>query len=161
MPDPEELPDLPAEDEALEEHFGEDVSPTGPPEEEVPGAEGPSDPGGAPEDEGVPDLQDGSPEQQLANDPQQQPVPGDAPTAPTRDPATAAELAEGGSLDERLAEEQPEEDADSALTESNAASGQLYEEAEPAPPRRQDIHAEEEAAEGLSAEEEAVRTVDE
>jgi hypothetical protein len=35
------------------------------------------DPASPLEDEGIPDLQDGTPQQQWANDPQQHPVPGE------------------------------------------------------------------------------------
>lgn len=139
---------------------------------EGPGA--PSDPGRAPEEEGVPDLQDGTPEQQQANDPQQQPVPGDTPTAVTQDPPTPTEMREGQSLEERLTEEEPEPDTAQALrgqadpsTGDSPASdtatvdgrtGLLHDGSESAPFRHQDIFAEEADAEGLSAEEEAVRT---
>lgn len=135
----------------------------------------PSDPGGAPEDEGVPDLQAGTPAQQRANDPQQEPVPGDTPTAVTQNPPTPAEMREGGSLDDRLAEEEPdtgpapggEEDpttGDSPASEAaapEAGTGQLHDERESAPFRDQDVFGEGAAAEGLSAEEDAVRTRDE
>lgn len=122
----------------------------------------PHDPGVDPEDEGIPDLQDGTPEQQQASDPQQESVPGDTPTAPTRRAPTPAELHEGASLDERLAEEEPE--AELSWPQAPASSertGRLYEEAEPRPPRRQDVHAQEFEQQGLSAEEEAVRAREE
>lgn len=70
------------------------------------------DPGVAPEDEGIPDLQDGTPEQQRAEDPEQMPVPGDVPVAADRYGVTAAEQAAGESLDDRLAQEVPEEQVD-------------------------------------------------
>lgn len=120
----------------------------------------PSDPAGDPEDEGVPDLQDGTPEQQRANDPQQQPVPGDTPTAATRKALTPNELHEGEPLDERLAEEEPEDDTVSE--EPDPSTGLLEREPERAPPRHQDLHARETDSQGgLSGEEEAVRTVNE
>ncbi|MDJ1133023.1 hypothetical protein [Streptomyces iconiensis] len=119
----------------------------------------PPDPGANPEDEGIPDLQDGTPEQQWASDPQQQPVPGDSPTAVTRAAPTPNEMREGESMDERLAQEEPEPETVSG--EPSAASGRLATEPEPAPPRRQDIHSRETGGNGLSGEEEAVRTVDE
>ncbi|WP_326686475.1 DUF5709 domain-containing protein [Streptomyces sp. NBC_01795] len=122
----------------------------------------PSDPGGDPEDEGIPDLQDGTPEQQRSSDPQQQPVPGDSPTAPTLAAPTPAELREGESLDERLAEEAPEETvADAVSGPPSEPAGRLHEDVEPMPPRRQDVYARETGVGGLSAEEEAVREVDE
>ncbi|GAA2612646.1 DUF5709 domain-containing protein [Streptomyces axinellae] len=124
---------------------------------------GPSDPGGDPEDEGIPDLQDGSPEQERASDPQQQPVPGDSPTAPTLAAPTPEELREGESLDERLAEEEPEETvADAVSGPPEEGAGRLHEDVEPMPPRRQDVYAREAGAGGgLSAEEEAIREVEE
>lgn len=158
-------------------------------------ARGPHDPGGSPEAEGIPDLQDGTPEQQRASDPQQAPVPGDSPTAATRSAPTPEEMREGASWDQRLAEEEPEQPQEQEPgpygpawgrtgelppeepgagrdnpeldapepgdATADELSGLLYEEAEPAPPRRQDVHAEEAAAEGPAAEEEAVRTRDE
>ncbi|MCD0483654.1 hypothetical protein LO771_14930 [Streptacidiphilus sp. ASG 303] len=66
------------------------------------------DPATAPEAEGIPDLQDGTPEQQRAEDPQVMSVPGDAPTAVESFGTTAAEQQEGESLDDRLAQEEPD-----------------------------------------------------
>ncbi|MGW8376955.1 hypothetical protein [Streptomyces sp. ODS28] len=101
-------------------------------------------------------------------------MPGDAPTAATRQAPTPAEMREGQPLDERLAEEEPEdapapggldsgsgEPAGPERTdpERTGPAGELYEGPEAAPPRRQDVHAEAEGGSaGLSAEEEAVRT---
>lgn len=159
-------------DEEPSQGLGEDLS------QEAAMREGlgePSDPGGAPEDEGIPDLQEGTPAQQRANDPQQEPVPGDTPTAVTQNPPTPAEMREGESLDERLAEEEPdtgsvppgEEDpatgdspaSDAAVPETG--TGRLLDERESAPFRDQDVFGEGVGTEGLSAEEEAVRTRDE
>lgn len=60
------------------------------------------------EDEGIPDLQDGTPEQQWSRDPQELPVPGDEPVALDEYGTTAEEQAEGEPLDARLARERPE-----------------------------------------------------
>lgn len=132
----------------------------------------PGDPGADPEDQGIPDLQDGTPQQERASDPQQESVPGDLPTAGTRAAPTPAESREGESLDERLAQQEPEADPRAAAEPGagrdigtpgvpSETSGRLYEEAEAMPPRRQDIHAEETGSNGLSAEEEATRTLSE
>jgi hypothetical protein len=61
------------------------------------------------EDEGIPDLQDGTPQQQWAVDPQQAPLPGDRPIAIDDFGTTAEEQREGESLTGRLAREVPEE----------------------------------------------------
>lgn len=60
------------------------------------------------EEEGIPDLQDGTPEQQWSSDPQEAPIPGDAPAAAGAWGTTAAEQSQGESLDARLAQEEPE-----------------------------------------------------
>lgn len=60
------------------------------------------------EDEGIPDLQDGTPGQQQAVDPQQAPLPGDHPVAVDEYGTTAEEQAGGERLDGRVAREQPE-----------------------------------------------------
>lgn len=60
------------------------------------------------EDEGIPDLQSGAPEQQWAVDPQEEPVPGDQPVAVDDFGTTPQEQYEGESLDGRLAREQPD-----------------------------------------------------
>lgn len=61
------------------------------------------------EDEGIPDLQDGTPEQEQAVDPQRIPVPGERPQAVDDFGTTADEQAEGESLDLRTDREVPEE----------------------------------------------------
>ncbi|GGS74862.1 hypothetical protein GCM10010156_37080 [Planobispora rosea] len=61
------------------------------------------------EDEGIPDLQDGSPEQRWAVDPQEAPVPGDRPMAVDDFGTTVDEQIQGESLEGRLAREIPEE----------------------------------------------------
>lgn len=69
------------------------------------------DPGSRFEDEGIPDLQDGTPQQQWAVDPQEAPLPGDRPVAAEDFGTTAGEQIEGEPLDGRLAREEPEEQA--------------------------------------------------
>jgi Family of unknown function (DUF5709) len=66
------------------------------------------DPASSPEDEGIPDLQDGTPQQQWASDPQEQPVPGDEPMAVDEYGTTAEEQHEPEPLSGRLAREEPE-----------------------------------------------------
>jgi hypothetical protein len=61
------------------------------------------------EDEGIPDLQDGTPEQQWAVDPQEAPLPGDSPTAVDDYGTTIDEQIQGEPLDSRLSREVPEE----------------------------------------------------
>ncbi|WP_395111054.1 DUF5709 domain-containing protein [Actinomadura sp. SCN-SB] len=63
---------------------------------------------GTPEDEGIPDLQDGSPEQYWAEDPQEQAVPGDDPAALDDYGMTGTEMHTGEPLDGRLRREQPD-----------------------------------------------------
>jgi Family of unknown function (DUF5709) len=60
------------------------------------------------EDEGVPDLQDGTPEQQWMRDPQEAPLPGDMPLAVDDWGTTAAEQRGNEPLDRRLSREEPE-----------------------------------------------------
>jgi Family of unknown function (DUF5709) len=60
------------------------------------------------EDEGVPDLQDGYPQQYWAEDPQRAPLPGDRPIAVDDFGTTAEEQREGESLDGRLSREEPD-----------------------------------------------------
>jgi len=62
------------------------------------------------EDDGIPDLQDGVPEQDWAEDPQFAPVPGDRANASVDYGTTALEQSEGESLDGRLAREVPDDD---------------------------------------------------
>ncbi|MEU6041886.1 DUF5709 domain-containing protein [Actinomadura sp. NPDC047616] len=61
-----------------------------------------------PEDEGIPDLQDGTPGQQRAQDPQEAPVPGDRPMALDEFGMTEEEMRAGEPLDMRLAREEPD-----------------------------------------------------
>ena len=61
------------------------------------------------EDEGIPDLQDGSPEQERAVDPQEAPVPADHPVAVDDYGTTVDEEVQGEPLDGRLSREEPDE----------------------------------------------------
>ncbi|MGI5267659.1 DUF5709 domain-containing protein [Nonomuraea sp. CA-218870] len=63
------------------------------------------------EDEGIPDLQDGTPEQQWAEDPQEAPLPADRPIAVDDYGTTVDEQIQGEPLDGRLEREVPEEEA--------------------------------------------------
>jgi len=123
----------------------------------------PADPGAEPEDQGIPDLQDGAPMQQRSSDPQQESVPGDTPTAVTQSAPTPAEMREGETLDERLAEEQPEESERQAVSGlPDEQAGVISVDPEAAPPRRQDVYGRETGdGAGLSPEEQALHEVDE
>jgi hypothetical protein len=139
------------------------------------------DPGVNPEDEGIPDLTDGSPEAERANDPQRMPVPGDEPIAADAHGTTTAEQIEGEPLDRRLAAEEPDVGEEDPLGEPNALeerdpdrepdddellghadglpdeeTGQLADDPYPGRPRNQDVFSHENPAAGLSAEEAAV-----
>jgi hypothetical protein len=134
----------------------------------------PHDPGAEPEDEGIPDLQDGTPEQQRASDPQRMSVPGDQPTIAEFRETTAEEARAGESLDERLADEEPERGAeelaepeedlggpeDDLAGPEQASAGQLSDEPGPDRRRGQDVYSREGSDRGLSAEEDAVRIID-
>lgn len=63
------------------------------------------------EDEGIPDLQDGTPGQQRAVDPQEAPLPADHPVAVDDYGTTVDEEVQGEPLDSRLDREVPEEQA--------------------------------------------------
>ncbi|GAA2406161.1 hypothetical protein GCM10010420_37580 [Streptomyces glaucosporus] len=124
--------------------------------------DGPDDPGGNPEDEGIPDLQNGTPEQQWMNDPQQMPVPGERAVAADRWGTTYAEQVEGESLDQRLAQEEPEvrEDASAGYGPPADRTGQLSYDPLDDRPANQDVFSHESPVEGMSPEESAVHTVD-
>ncbi|GII80882.1 hypothetical protein Sru01_58640 [Sphaerisporangium rufum] len=62
------------------------------------------------EDEGIPDLQDGTPGQQLAVDPQEAPLPADRPVAVDDFGTTVEEQIQGEPLEGRLRREVPEEE---------------------------------------------------
>lgn len=117
------------------------------------------DPGAWPEDEGIPDLQDGSPEAEWANDPQQEPVPGGEPVAVESFGTTYNEQVEGESLDDRLAEEEPEL-ADEAVEElPDAEAGQLSDDPLGWRAANQDMFSTSSPAHGMSGEETAVHVV--
>lgn len=119
------------------------------------------DPGAEPEDEGMPDLQDGAPEAEEANDPQRIPVPVDEPVAAERFGTTFAEQVEGESLDERLSEEEPEvaEDAAAAGPDTDQA-GQLSDDPLSWRAANQDSFSQTSPAQGASGEEAAVHVSD-
>lgn len=113
------------------------------------------------EDQGIPDLQDGFPEQEWAEDPQRAPVPGDEPMAVDDYGTTAEEQREGETLDGRLSREEPEtgeQETDSAL------AGRLV---QPDEGVRDDTESEEVATDagpdtgGFTAEESAMHVEDE
>jgi hypothetical protein len=63
------------------------------------------------EDEGIPDLQDGTPQQEWAVDPQEAPLPADHPVAVDDFGTTVEEQIEGEPLDLRVDREVPEQQA--------------------------------------------------
>lgn len=118
------------------------------------------DPGAEPEDEGMPDLQDGSPEAELANDPQRASVPGDEPVAVERHGTTFAEQLEGESLDERLSEEEPDVGDEAAEGPADEQAGQLSDDPLSWRAANQDSFSTESPARGLSGEETAMHVAD-
>lgn len=66
------------------------------------------DPGSRFEDAGIPDLQDGTPEQQQVDDPEELPLPGDAPNASIDWGTTVDEQVAGEPHDLRLRRETPD-----------------------------------------------------
>ena len=80
-----------------------------------------------PEDDGIPEVaQDDSPTQELAEDPQFAPMPGEGPTASVDFGTTAFEQSEGESLAGRLDRELPDDAADVRPAEDpNRAGFQL------------------------------------
>jgi hypothetical protein len=115
------------------------------------------------EDEGIPDLQDGFPEQHWAEDPQRASPPGDEPLALDDFGTTGEEQREGEPLDGRLQREEPEPELrDDAGT--SAPAGRLVEQDEGV---RRDTEKDAVADDvgpdtgGFTAEEEAVRVEDE
>ena len=114
------------------------------------------DPGVEPEDEGIPDLQDGSPEAEAANDPQRAPVPGDEPVAVESYGTTFTEQVEGESLDDRLAEEEPDVGDEGAEELPDEPAGQLSDDPLSWRSANQDTFSTASPAQGLSGEESAV-----
>ncbi|MDN3354061.1 DUF5709 domain-containing protein [Actinomadura sp. DC4] len=115
------------------------------------------------EDQGIPDLQDGYPEQEWSGDPQEEPVPGDEPVALDDFGTTAEEQREGESLDGRLSREEPETGTP-GTEETPSSVGRLVQEDEGV---RDDTESEEIAQDvgpdtgGLTAEEAAIHLEDE
>jgi uncharacterized protein DUF5709 len=119
------------------------------------------------EDEGIPDLQDGTPQQQWAEDPQEHPLPGDRPVAVHTYGTTAEEQRQGEPLDGRLARERPDvgvegDDTDGAypVWSADEPAGRLVEDDEGVrTDTEKDAVANEVGADGggFTAEEEAVR----
>jgi hypothetical protein len=78
------------------------------------------------EDDGIPDLQDGTPQQDWAEDPQFAPVPGERPNASVDFGTTSLEQSEGESLSGRLDRELPDDAPDVRPSEDpNRAAVQL------------------------------------
>ncbi|MEV5409022.1 DUF5709 domain-containing protein [Thermopolyspora sp. NPDC052614] len=82
------------------------------------------------EDEGIPDLQSGTPGQQWAVDPEEEPLPGDRPVAVDDFGTTIEEQLEGEPLGGRLAREMPEEQAMFGPDERFGGGTRVPEEAE-------------------------------
>jgi hypothetical protein len=115
-----------------------------------------------PDDEGIPDLQDGTPEQYWAEDPQEAPIPGDRPLGMDEYGTTADEVREGEPLDARLAREEP----DTPMQEDEPArpAGRLVEQDEGAHPDTEPDAVATDAGDdagGYTAEERAMRIDDE
>jgi hypothetical protein len=110
-----------------------------------------------PEDEGIPDLDQALPQKEITGDPQEGlVVPRDEPRAVEEHGTTAEEQREGESLDERLAREEEEKDQGGPRPRERA--GTLAEDGSGLTDTEQDEVGEQaEAAEGRTAEEEALR----
>jgi Family of unknown function (DUF5709) len=116
------------------------------------------------EDDGIPDLQDGYPQQYWAEDPQRAPVPGDRPIALDDFGTTAEEQREGESLDGRLSREEPDVGEPGASTATPRETARLVQQDE-------GVHTDTESQEiatdvgqdtgGFTAEEAAMRVEDE
>jgi hypothetical protein len=89
-----------------------------------------------PEDEGIPEVsQDDSPTMERAEDPQFAPLPGERPGASVDFGTTAAEQADGESLDGRLARELPDDAPDVRPAEDpQRAHAQLEQDLDTTPP---------------------------
>ncbi|WP_067171576.1 DUF5709 domain-containing protein [Microtetraspora niveoalba] len=66
------------------------------------------DPRSRAEDEGIPDLREGTPQREWAHDPQEEPIPGETPVGIDEYGTTSEEMAQGESLDMRLSREVPD-----------------------------------------------------
>ena len=110
-----------------------------------------------PEDEGIPDLDQALPQKEITGDPQEGlVVPRDEPRAVEEHGTTAGEQREGESLDERLARE--EEEKDQGDQRRRESAGTLAEDGSGLTDAEKDEVGERaEAAEGRTAEEEALR----
>jgi hypothetical protein len=87
------------------------------------------------EDDGIPDLQDGVPEQDWAEDPQFAPVPGERPNASVDYGTTAFEQSQGEPLTGRLDREIPESAPDVRPAEDpNRPAAQLEQDLDTTPP---------------------------
>jgi hypothetical protein len=71
-------------------------------------------------------LQDGTPEQQWAADPQQAPVPGDRPVAVDDFGTTAQEQYEGEDLDGRLSREEPDQQVEPGPASPGETPGERH-----------------------------------
>ncbi|PKK13957.1 DUF5709 domain-containing protein [Thermomonospora sp. CIF 1] len=112
------------------------------------------------EDEGIPDLQDGTPQQQWAEDPQEMPLPGEEPVAVDRYGTTAEEQAAGEPMDYKLAREQPESQTADETADVSQTAGRIVEEDEGAhPDTEEDAVARDVGPDsgGYTAEEDAMR----
>lgn len=123
------------------------------------------DPGSPLEDAGVPALQDASPGQRIAGDPYEEvDVTHDRPLAAEAYGTTAREQRDGETLEQRLAHEEPDVGVDEPLHPDAGSAGRLVEPDEGA---HGDVEKDAVArslgadAGGLSAEEAAVRVLDE
>lgn len=87
------------------------------------------------EDEGIPDLQEGTPGQQWAEDPQEMPLPGDRPLGLDEYGTTPNEMREGESMGGRLSREVPDVDVRSG-TEPGTGDPADYATVNPAQPGR-------------------------
>jgi hypothetical protein len=115
-----------------------------------------------PEDEGIPDLQDGTPEQYWAEDPQEAAIPGDRPMAMDQFGTTEEETRQGEPLDARLRREEP--DGPPIRDEPLRPAGRIVEEDEGAHPDTESDAVATEVGDdggGYSAEERAMRIEDE
>ncbi|WP_285708545.1 DUF5709 domain-containing protein [Microtetraspora sp. NBRC 16547] len=89
------------------------------------------DPRSRAEDEGIPDLREGTPEREWAHDPQEEPIPAESPVGIDECGTTSEEMARGEPLDMRLRREVPDktllygsfEDAEPAAADERVPYG--------------------------------------